>query len=166
MSVSIPLEVPEEDNDEVEALGGRWDPACRLWWAPAEDLAAYERWLPEWHWVDSPSIPTVPAEVVSMGTRCWLCSSVVSVVAGARANGGGGRFFVSFDDLAPFLVSQVDPAVLAAHGIGPIRWRHSRPRPEGYLANGCACCDAMKAMPPAASVTPLRDAETTQLTQR
>lgn len=41
------LTVPFREKDEAKALGARWDPAQRSWYAPAgADLDAFRRWLP------------------------------------------------------------------------------------------------------------------------
>ena len=41
--------------------------------------------------------------------------------------------------------SDLPPAELAGLGIGPIKLRRSRFRPEGYSSNGCISCDAIQA---------------------
>ena len=48
MAVPAPiyLDVPFREKDEAKALGARWDPHRRQWWAPAEsDLRVFSRWL-------------------------------------------------------------------------------------------------------------------------
>ena len=40
------LDVPFLEKDEAKALGARWDPQRRQWWAPADvDPRAFSRWL-------------------------------------------------------------------------------------------------------------------------
>ena len=43
------LDVPDRaDNDEVRALGGKWDRKARSWYAPpGTDLSGFAKWLPE-----------------------------------------------------------------------------------------------------------------------
>jgi hypothetical protein len=38
------LDVPFADKDRVKALGGRWDPAARRWYAPRPGMPAFARW--------------------------------------------------------------------------------------------------------------------------
>ncbi|NPA71947.1 MAG: exodeoxyribonuclease VII large subunit [Gammaproteobacteria bacterium] len=43
------LEVPFREKDEAKALGARWDGSSKKWYIPtdlAEDLSAFQRWLP------------------------------------------------------------------------------------------------------------------------
>lgn len=54
-----------------------------------------------------------------------------------------GQRFLEFSDVATRLAATVRPTDLAALGIGPIKIRRSRLRPEGYLAHGCVHCDAI-----------------------
>ncbi|MBN2493727.1 MAG: exodeoxyribonuclease VII large subunit [Deltaproteobacteria bacterium] len=43
----IDLQVPFPEKDEAKAMGARWDPVGRTWYAPAgSDLDALARWLP------------------------------------------------------------------------------------------------------------------------
>lgn len=51
--------------------------------------------------------------------------------------------FIEFSDVAPRLAVAVRPAQLEELGIGRIKIRRSRLRPDGYLANGCVHCDAI-----------------------
>jgi len=46
------LEVPYSEREQAKALGARWDPAARRWWAPPAATAARRRW---------PAPPEVPA---------------------------------------------------------------------------------------------------------
>jgi len=55
-----------------------------------------------------------------------------------------GQRFVEFSDVAARVAAAVRPNDLATLGIGPIKIRRSRLRPEGYLANGCVHCDAIQ----------------------
>ena len=51
--------------------------------------------------------------------------------------------FIEFSDVAARLTITVSAEQLAELGIGRIKIRRSRVRPDGYLANGCLHCDAI-----------------------
>ena len=95
----------------------------------------------------SPRGDTVVAAVLALPERCYRCGAMTRSVVGflvpthLTEDPDG---FVDFEDLAPMLVARVPPAELARLGIGPIRLRRSRFRPEGYLSNGCISCDAIQ----------------------
>ncbi|WP_433237720.1 DUF5710 domain-containing protein [Streptosporangium sp. CA-135522] len=38
------LDVPYSEKDEAKALGARWDPAAKRWYAPRTGLAGLQRW--------------------------------------------------------------------------------------------------------------------------
>lgn len=40
------LDVPHSDKDAAKALGARWDPAARRWYAPGPGISAFARWAP------------------------------------------------------------------------------------------------------------------------
>lgn len=40
------LDVPIEEKEEAKALGARWDPAARRWYAPRLDMPGLDRWQP------------------------------------------------------------------------------------------------------------------------
>src|SRR5215831_6639908 len=40
------LDVPFAEKDEAKALGARWDPKARSWYAPPDRSAAVARWTP------------------------------------------------------------------------------------------------------------------------
>jgi len=45
--VTLYLDVPFRQKDEAKALGARWDPAARKWYAPAGvELTLFDAWLP------------------------------------------------------------------------------------------------------------------------
>ncbi|HEX8084529.1 MAG TPA: hypothetical protein VF529_09585 [Solirubrobacteraceae bacterium] len=56
---------------------------------------------------------------------------------------GGGVRFIEFADVAARLREAVPGSRLRALGIGQIRRRTTRLRPDGYLANACVHCDAV-----------------------
>lgn len=49
------LDVPYAEKDEAKALGARWDPQARRWYASGATMAALQRWAP------LPEIPTTLA---------------------------------------------------------------------------------------------------------
>ncbi len=55
----------------------------------------------------------------------------------------GGTRFIEFATVAHRLRSVVPPRRLRALGIGAIRRRSTRRRPDGYLADACVHCDAV-----------------------
>jgi hypothetical protein len=80
-----------------------------------------------------------------MPKTCYRCGSEIQALIGTLVEVPAlGTGFVWFDDVAEAVAGQVASGVLARSGVGPIRWRRSRPRPEGYLANGCVRCDAIQ----------------------
>lgn len=89
----------------------------------------------------------VSATVLVIPERCYRCGAVTRSVVGFLvppdlAEDPNG--FVEFEDLAHVFASRVTAAELARSGIGPIKVRRSRLRPEGYLSNGCIGCDAIQ----------------------
>ena len=64
-------------------------------------------------------------------------------IVGVIVPGGRGNRFIEFSDVAARLAATVRPEQLRELGIGQIKIRRSRVRPEGYLANGCVHCDAI-----------------------
>lgn len=70
------LDVPFAEKDEAKALGARWDPKARRWYAPREDVPELQRWAP------LPDVPELlPGEDRSFGaglfvdlvpSTCWF----------------------------------------------------------------------------------------------
>ena len=79
------LDVPYAEKDEAKALGARWDPEARRWYAPRPDTAGLDRWLA------LPDIPKLlPGEDRNFGqglfvdlvpSSCWF-TNVRSCVSG------------------------------------------------------------------------------------
>jgi hypothetical protein len=89
----------------------------------------------------------VRAAIVALPERCYRCGVVTTSIVGflvPRHLTEDEDGFVDFEDLAPLLVSRVTRGELARMGVGPIKTRRSRHRPEGYLSNGCISCDAIQ----------------------
>lgn len=78
------LDVPFAEKDEAKALGARWDPAARRWYAPPRSSPALQRWAPQ------PEIPELlPGEDRGFGSglfvdlvpaSCWF-TNVRSCIA-------------------------------------------------------------------------------------
>ena len=70
--MTLYLDVPFRQKDEAKALGARWDPAARKWYAPTGvELTLFDAWLP------APAPPVAPA------------MTAASRVAGAEPSGRG-----------------------------------------------------------------------------
>jgi Domain of unknown function (DUF5710) len=67
----IDLNVPFHEKDEAKALGAKWDPQRRIWYAPGNlDSARLRKWLPD----TSPNVRAASYFLVQ-GTRdCWRCA--------------------------------------------------------------------------------------------
>jgi competence protein CoiA len=52
--------------------------------------------------------------------------------------------FVQFDLVAEALAAAVDPSLLRALRVGPLRLRFSRTVGSTYMSNGCCHCDALQ----------------------
>jgi hypothetical protein len=90
---------------------------------------------------------TVNAAVLALPEHCYRCGTLTRSIVGflvPRRFTDDPDGFIDFEILAPLLARSVTPAALAGCGIGPIKTRHSRYRPEGYLSNGCINCDAIQ----------------------
>lgn len=98
---------------------------------------------------------TLPLDVCVAYTECWRCKKPTGLVidlcfAASRVLQGAADVtadIYDFDDGgkgAALLMFTLPAAVLARHGIGPIKPRHSRTVGESYLSNGCVHCDALQ----------------------
>lgn len=90
---------------------------------------------------------TVGAAVLALPERCYRCGAITRSIVGyllppELTEDPDG--FVDFETLAPLFVRRVTADQLRRCGVGPIRVRRSRYRPEGYLSNGCISCDAIQ----------------------
>ena len=92
---------------------------------------------------DAPTTSTVPVTLLGLPGTCWRCGRPVLPLVGVFVPSPRGPRLIEFLDVAPRLAATVRPEQLASLGIGPIKVRRSRARPEGYLANGCVHCDAI-----------------------
>jgi hypothetical protein len=98
----------------------------------------------------------IPVDVVLLPERCYRCGGVTAPVCGlwfqhASIDGDAyemldesGGWFLEYDDSTAAVVAAACPNhVLAAHEVGPLEWRTTRLRPDGYLANTCHHCRAV-----------------------
>lgn len=146
MTLVVPLAVPFEEKDRAKALGARWDPARRTWYAPpGRDLKPFARWLGTAD-REAPAVgEAVPADVVALPTVCWRCHRPIKALVGALVRLPGRHAgFVWFDEVSTAF-RQLDHATLAVHeAVGRVAFRRTRLRPEGYLANSCVGCGAVQ----------------------
>jgi hypothetical protein len=94
-----------------------------------------------------PTSRKIAVAVLALPERCYRCGVLTRSIVGFLVpedltDDPDG--FIDFDVLASAFSRGVSAAQLAQWGIGPIRVRCSRYRPEGYLSNGCISCDAMQ----------------------
>lgn len=98
---------------------------------------------------------TLPLDVCAAYTDCWRCNKTTGLVidlcfAASRVLHGAADVtakIYDFDDEgggAALLMSSLPAALLASHGIGPIKPRYSRTERQPYLSNGCIHCDALQ----------------------
>lgn len=88
--------------------------------------------------------PVVPVHLLALPDTCWRCSRTVLPLVGVLVPAPGGSVrFLAFADVAERLQAAVPAARLRALGIGRIRRRTTRRRPDGYVANACLHCDAV-----------------------
>ncbi len=89
----------------------------------------------------------VDAAVLALPERCYRCGTFTTSMVGflvPRHYTEDPDGFVDFELLGALFARRVTAAQLAQCGIGPIKMRRSRYRPEGYLSNGCIGCDAIQ----------------------
>ena len=98
---------------------------------------------------------TLPLDVCAAYTECWRCKKTTGLVidlcfAASRVLQGAADVtakIYDFDDEGrggALLMSTLPAALLAPHGIGPIKPRYSRTEGQPYLSNGCIHCDALQ----------------------
>ena len=147
-SMAVPartyLDVPFLEKDEAKALGARWDPQRRQWWAPADvDPRAFSRWLdPEpREFTGSP----VTVRLVQIDEHCWKCGTACQPIVGVQLAGEWAAYpdgWVEFPDCAEGIHASHHPDLLEMQDAGPIEWRRTKHVPEGYWANTCPACRA------------------------
>ena len=91
----------------------------------------------------APAPDVVAVSLVALPGRCWRCGERTMPLVGVFVPRNGTNQFIEFSDVAARLAVTVPAEQLAELGIGRIKIRRSRVRPDGYLANGCVQCDAI-----------------------
>jgi hypothetical protein len=89
----------------------------------------------------------VAAAVLALPERCYRCGTITTSIIGFLVPSHymeDPDGFVDFELLASLFARRVTAAQLARCGVGPIKMRRSRYRPESYLSNGCIGCDAIQ----------------------
>jgi hypothetical protein len=155
------LDVPYAEKDEAKRLGARWDPTIRSWYLPAGvSPFPFARWLnppPGQPALPSPTAaisvgpgPTCTARLLAILERCWQCRKHTGCLLGILVPEDVAdqvdhpEGFVQFNLIAEALAAAVDPSLLRALQIGPLRLRYSRTVGGTYMANGCRHCDALQ----------------------
>jgi Domain of unknown function (DUF5710) len=142
------LDVPFLENDQVKALGARWDGQRRQWWVdprrvPLEQVA---RWREEAALSPAPRAgeATVPLRLLGLRQTCWSCRRPTTALVGLLP--------VATSDIDDMLICQ-DEATLrlaatllpeharTASQVGRIRPRSSNTEQATYLSNGCFHCE-------------------------
>lgn len=90
-----------------------------------------------------PASNFVAVSLLGLPGRCWRCAHRTLPIVGVTIPSGGASRFIEFSDVAARLAVTLSSSQLTELGIGRIKIRRSRVRPEGYLANGCVHCDAI-----------------------
>ncbi len=86
----------------------------------------------------------LPVHLLALPGDCWRCGGDVLPIVGVLVpSRHGGVRFLEFASVAERLRATVPAARLRRLGIGAIRRRSTRRRPDGYLANACVHCDAV-----------------------
>lgn len=99
----------------------------------------------------APRVEAVSVGLVGITQTCYRCGSPGVALAGVIVDpaivrvlvGVEDDLFLDFEPVGEALRDALDPSWLASHFIGPLKVRRSRPRPEGYISNGCHACDAI-----------------------
>ena len=117
---TVYLDVPFADNQQVKALGGRWDPQVRAWYVPA-----YLDTEPFLHWLALP---------------CWKCGEHTMAVIACEES---GQLIYAHPDVLQVIAGQLSDEDLAALGAGPLRPRFSRTLGHSSWSNGCVACGAL-----------------------
>ena len=89
----------------------------------------------------------VTAAVLALPERCYRCGVVTRSIVGVLIPNDlteDPDGFVGFEFIASAIATRVSAADLARWGVGTIKIRRSRHRPEGYPSNGCIGCDAIQ----------------------
>ena len=142
------LVVPPAEEAAARGRGAHFDPGSQRWTVPTGVQVPVHRFQ---RWLDPATVlvdygPTASARIVAVPYACYRCGVVSRPIAGVLV--GRGLSFdpeglVPFDEVGELLAAILDDTTLARYGIGTLRWRRSRPVPDGYLANGCRQCSTI-----------------------
>ncbi|MDQ1429332.1 MAG: hypothetical protein QOK39_2808 [Acidimicrobiaceae bacterium] len=148
-STRVYLAVPYKEKNEAKALGAQWDPRQRCWYVPeASELAPFEQWLTKWA-LDPGDTICLP--VLLLPAACPVCRRSITCVVGLHlpedldVQPSGVVHDVAFlavEDCGEVLDLLLDPSARAPLMIGPLLYRRTRIRPDGYVANTCVHCGA------------------------
>jgi hypothetical protein len=146
-STRVYLAVPYKEKNEAKALGAQWDARQRCWYVPeGSELAPFEQWLPKWA-LDPGETICLP--VLLLPTTCPVCRRSITCVVGLHlpedldVQPSGVVHDVAFlavEDCGEVLDLLIDPSARAPLMIGPLLFRRTRIRPDGYVANTCVHC--------------------------
>lgn len=146
-SMRVYLAVPYEEKDKAKALGAKWDPRHRCWYATeGSELAPFERWLPKWTLEPG---DTIHLPVLLLPATCYGCRRTITCVVGLRlpedcdVEPSGvveNVAYLSVEDCGDVLDLLLEPSARATLSIGPLLFRRTRVRPDGYVANTCFHC--------------------------
>lgn len=143
------LSVPYAKKDAAKGCGARWDPEVRRWFVPAgADLFAVAEWLPE---EPLPTEGSLRLAVLLLPRQCYACQGSITCVIGLRLPPQYGWIgtasidivaYLAIDDCGLALEPRIGRELRARLRIGPMEYRRTRLRPEGYAANTCWHCGA------------------------
>jgi hypothetical protein len=154
------LNVPFEDNQQVKALGGRWDRQARSWFVPAGiDPTPFGPWLlstraqsvsSEGLGLDSPG-PEMTITLLGLERSCWKCRRETVSLVGLVPLGGNSSnevvWFNSSDLARKVTAALLDEPTRQRTRVGIIKNRYSQTTKSEYLSNGCYWCGALQGGP-------------------
>jgi hypothetical protein len=144
------LNVPFADNDQVKALGARWDPQRRQWWVDPRRVAQEQ--VARWQEEPTPSLiprageATVPVRVLGLQQTCWSCRRPTTALVGLLpvAAADVDDMLICQDEATLRLAAALVPEhARTASQVGRIRPRASNTEQATYLSNGCFHCEAL-----------------------
>jgi hypothetical protein len=137
--------VPFEEKDAAKALGARWDPEIRSWYAPSgvaiEPLA---RWIADLS--DIPG-PYQRVQLLGLPIQCWNCHATTVCVVGFMEESRRDSFYdmaTADDDSRLSIATRLLGEDRQQHRVGSVRRRFSRTINDHQVANGCFHCDALQ----------------------
>ncbi|HMI04872.1 MAG TPA: DUF5710 domain-containing protein [Pedobacter sp.] len=155
--MSLVLNVPYSDKDEVKKLGAWWIPEQKSWVIPdhVKDINPFKKWIP----FQEGCIVRKPYLVASAEISCWKCRRKIPVIA----LGAKHYFFLEYDDddesdnpepkwfksEGPTLFSfphEIDERVLDLLMVNyPFyQYRYSKTAEDSFWANTCKYCGILQ----------------------